>query len=172
MRKLRLLKFDTIHPQEFLKIKKEKWSDLETVPRKEYLERLIALRSNFSDFYTYNLPADQWEAEEFISNDDDYVSRVGKETPGFTINKEFIKDVLLRRGDRLRIIERYINKYKPDIIFSREHSGIPSSFWQRFRKHTLIVARLAAPMPHMWHPNDFDLIYTSTEEFRIFFSIT
>ena len=63
----KLIKFDVIHPGEYLVQKKKSWPDLPTISRQEYLARLIRLRSNYSDFYTYHLNQEgDWEAEEFF----------------------------------------------------------------------------------------------------------
>ena len=53
--KLKLLKFDIIHPVSYLNEKKNEWKDIRSISAKEYRDRLIALRSNYSDYYTYHL---------------------------------------------------------------------------------------------------------------------
>ena len=53
--KLKLTKFDIIHPSEYLDQKKGEWTDLATLSQAAYRDRLIRLRSNYSDFYTYHL---------------------------------------------------------------------------------------------------------------------
>lgn len=174
---MKFLKFDTIHPQSYLdKVQansKQDW-DLAKLNRKTYLNKLISLRSNFSDFYAYNLSLEGWEAEEFILSDE-YMEVVAQEIFGSFSNIERIKH---QYKDKIRpieqrwhkkIIREYIKKYKPDVIFVREQSGLPSSFWADVAYGALLVNRIACPIPKGWELVYWDLIYTSTEEYKNFF---
>lgn len=176
--KRKLIKFDIIHPPEYLAQKKQSWPDLHTVSRKEYQDRLIRLRSNYSDFYTYPLnQSDEWEAEEFFLLDDTFLEKTAREL--FGSNYKFIKHWYSRRNARLRfnpgkwrdyVIDQYIQKVKPDVIFVRSQP-IPSSFWQKYREDTLLVSRLSARLPFSWHPNHWDIIYTDQPDFKKFFEL-
>ncbi|MDT0649090.1 glycosyltransferase family protein [Autumnicola edwardsiae] len=177
MKKKKLIKFDIVHPSEYLEQKKKKWKDLDSISAEEYRNRLIKLRSNYSDFYTYHLnKMEDWEAEEFFLLDDTYLFKIAEELFGkshalrrfrYGYNKRL---KLNPRKWRNYVVDKYIQKFKPDVIFARSQP-IPSAFWQRYRKHTLLVARLSARLPHAWHPNDWDLIYTDQPDFRTFFEL-
>lgn len=172
---MKLLKFDTINPESYL-IKKtnENFSKVKEFSRTELLDWIISLRSNFSDFYTYNLKNEGWEAEEFIVSDF-YIEKVADEIyrgkTGLKRTYESVKDILrpLKSRWNKRIIVDYIKQYKPDVIFVREVIGIPSEFWRYFMDRSLLVCRIAAKIPRNWSPLDWDMILTSTETFRNFF---
>ena len=178
MKKLRLLKFDIIHPTEYLERKKLEWKDLEKISLEEYRDRLIKLRSNYSDFYTYHLnETGKWQAEEFFLLDDDYLEKVARKLFGKNYNWEKFKNGTGRLGLRLvkskwenYIIDQYIKRFSPDVIFVRSQP-IPSRFWQKYRNDTLLVSRLSARLPKNWHPNDWDLIYTDQPDFKTFFEL-
>ncbi len=174
---MRIIKFDTVNPEKYLNSLIEKNEEkVDKMNRQEMLEWIIATRSNFSDFYTFNLRQMGWEAEEFIVTDR-YLEKVEKDLYGSSKAVKNIKDMLadtvrpVKDRRKLNIIKDYLNRYKPDVIFVREQIGIPSEFWGSFSRKSLIVSRIAAPVPRFWSPADFDLIFTSTEIYRKFFEL-
>jgi hypothetical protein len=174
---MRLLKFDTINPEKYILRKiKDNASEISSMSRKQMLDWIISLRGNFSDFYTYHLRNLGWEAEEFIVSEP-YLEKVIDELYGATKGIIHLKDDILNKlrpfKDRwkLNVIKDYINNYKPDVILIREQIGIPSDYWHGFRNKSLIVSRIATPVPRYWSHTDFDLILTSTEVFRTFFEL-
>ena len=83
MNKRKLIKFDIIHPTEYLEQKQKEWTDINEISLEEYRQRLIELRSNYSDFYTYHLnKTGGWEAEEFFLLDNVFLEKVAKELFG------------------------------------------------------------------------------------------
>ena len=174
----KLLKFDIVHPSEYLEQKKEEWDDLEELSLEEYRERLIKLRSNYSDYYTYHLNnKDNWEAEEFFLLDDTYIEKTAKKLFGldrsikkwwYGLNKTRLR--YNKRRWRNYVIDQYIKHFKPDVIFVRSQP-LPSSYWQKYRDSSLLVARLSARLPYNWHPNHWDLIYTDQPDFKTFFEL-
>ena len=174
---LRLLKFDTINPELYIqnKIKSNKEA-LDKMGRAEVLDWIISTRGNFSDFYTYNLKAAGWEAEEFFINHY-YIEKVADELYGRGKKLRYIKEKLknklrpVKNRWTLEVIIDYVRSYKPDVILVREKINIRSDFWKNFGKDSLLVARLAAQMPRLWTPADWDLILTSTEAYKTFFEL-
>jgi spore maturation protein CgeB len=175
---MRLLKFDTIHPVSFLNKKKEEWgTNINQGSRVDYLNKLVSLRSNYSDFYTYNLNLLGWDSEEFFVNDNDYINFVAKELWDGKI--DFIKFFEKIKGrirpieDRWKkkVIRDYIKKFKPDIIFVREASGIASSDWKDISNGAKLVNRIACPLPKGWELGYWDLVYTSTKDYNDFFNL-
>lgn len=174
---IRLLKFDIIHPREYLDKKKEEWDDLAGLSMKEYRERLIGLRSNYSDYYTHHLDqTEEWQAEEFFLMDEDYLSKAAKKSLGpkrfihqaiAWVARRFLKDP---KYYQRKVVQSYIQDYQPDVIFVRSHP-LPSSTWKKFRGRSLLVARLSARLPYNWHPNDWDLLYTDLDNFKRFFEL-
>ena len=175
---MRLLKFDTIHPYTYINKKKQEWGEsINSISRLEYLGKLIKLRSNYSDFYTHNLNLYGWTSEEFIVNDNAYLDSVAKELWGSEIPllkiSENLKDKIRPIKDRWnkKIIRAYIKQFKPDIIFVRESSGISSAEWKDMANGAKLVNRIACPLPKGWEIIYWDLIYTSTLEFKNFFEL-
>ncbi|MGB3587754.1 MAG: glycosyltransferase [Tunicatimonas sp.] len=176
--KRKLIKFDIIHPPEYLAQKKQSWPDINSLSLGEYRERLIRLRSNYSDFYTYHLnQTGEWDAEEFFLLDDTFLEKTAQEL--FGSYHKLKKQWYSRKNTRLRfnpghwrdyVIDQYIQKVKPDVIFVRSQP-ISSRFWQKYRKNTLLVSRLSARLPFSWHPNHWDIIYTDQPDFKTFFEL-
>lgn len=174
---MRILKFDTVHPVEYLKTKQEEWKDdIPNLSREAYLDRVLALRSNFSDFYTQGWQKLGWEAEEFLAHDKIYLNKVAKEVFGSKLWLHKQKNQFI---DKLRPIElrwqkqimaAYIRHFNPDVIFVREDTRIPSDFWRWFGQSSLLVCRIACEVPRHWHHKDWDLIYTSTKEYVDYFT--
>ncbi|HMS64416.1 MAG TPA: glycosyltransferase [Ignavibacteria bacterium] len=174
---MRLLKFDTINPELYLTKKiNENIKLIEEMNRQEFLDWSISLRSNFSDFYSYNLNKLGWEAEEFFVNDH-YIDKVADDLYGKYKKLRFLKEsafnklIPVRDRTKLNIILDYVKKYKPDVIFVREISGLPSSLWKSFSDKTLIVNRIATIVPKQWSLRDWDLIFTSTNTYKNFFEL-
>lgn len=178
MAKHRLIKFDIIHPTEYLAKKKAEWTDLKDLSLEEYRERLIALRSNYSDFYTYHLnQSGEWRAEEYFLMDPDFTEKMADRL--FGRKKFYYKNRYARSKRTLKlsagrwerfVMDAYLRKEKPDVIFARSQP-IPSRHWQKYRKDSLLVARLSARLPYNWHPNHWDLIYTDQPDFQTFFRL-
>ncbi len=174
----RLLKFDVVHPAAYLQRKQAEWIDLDQISLSEYRARLNALRSNYSDYYTYPLnQTGEWEAEEYYLMDDVFADKVAQEVMGPVARLRAKASVSPYRylwrtalGYQMMVADAYIRRFKPDVIFVRSQP-FPSAWWNRFRKNTLLVARLSARMPRKWHPEDFDLIYTDQPDFQHFFEL-
>jgi hypothetical protein len=176
---MKLIKFDNIHPQDYLLRKQEEWKDaLGNLSLVQYRTRLNQLRSNYSDFYTYNLnQLGDWQAEEFYLHDRVFTDKLSREIYGSTAlprkiwNAGRVKPLGVNKEKWTeKLIEDYIVKKKPDVLFVRTHS-LRSAFWKKFDKQCLLVARLSASLPYHWHPYDWDLIYTDIEHFKTFFTI-
>jgi spore maturation protein CgeB len=174
---LKLLKFDTINPENYLKSKIDADPQrFKNMKRKEFLDYMISLRSNFSDFYTYNLNKLGWQAEEFFITKY-YLDKVADELYGSRKNLlkagEEIKNRVRPFKKRwiLKVLMDYISDFKPDVILVRELVGIPSEFWRTYSGKILLVSRIATPVPRYWSVSDWDLILTSTEAFRTFFEL-
>ena len=170
----RLLKFDIIHPENYLERKHQEWDDIDQLTSQEYRERLNSLRSNYSDFYTFYLNEMGWEAEEFYLLDSFYLSKLGKElfgllSPWYKLKSKILQKIRPARfGWDKTVIDAYIKRFKPDVIFVRSQP-IPSAFWQKYRDQVLLVSRLSARLPKRWHPDDWDIVYTDLKVFKDFF---
>jgi len=177
MKKLTLIKLDIIHPPEYLEKKQKEWTDLSQLSVDEYRNRLIALRSNYSDFYTYHLnQTGEWQAEEYFLKDDVFTNKIAKELFGW---KYAIEKFWFGRNRKLRhnkkrwerhVLRKFLRSRNDDVIFVRSQP-IQSQFFRAFYRESLLVSRLSARLPKAWHPNDWDLIYTDQPDFKTFFEI-
>lgn len=170
-----LLKFDVIHPHAYLQRKHREWDDLDALSLDAYRDRLNALRSNYSDYYTHYLDPDVWEGEEFYLSDPVFLQKVEEELYGTAAPVQRTKHRVLSRlgrgpGRQRAVVRDYIQARQPDVLFARSQP-FPSAFWQAFRDQSLLVARLSARMPKRWHPEDFDVLYTDVPIFRDFFEL-
>lgn len=173
---MKLLKFDIIHPNHYLQKKQQEWKeDLDKLSLEDYHDKLVKLRSNFSDFYTYSFSQLGWEAREFFPSDNIYLEKVAQNLFGNSLIIERVKNQLKNKlypiEERWKyfIIREYIKNYNPDILFIREAVGISSRFWREFSNKKLVVARLSAPLPADWSPFDFDVIYTDVPIYQKLF---
>ncbi|GJL81765.1 MAG: hypothetical protein DHS20C01_13990 [marine bacterium B5-7] len=173
---MKLIKIDTIHPKQYLQKILSTWQDeVGSLKYKEYHDRLIKLRVNNSDFYTHNLKELGWDASEYFLNDEVYEQKVASELYGplcsaFKLkNRLFNRSNQWRRSWKLQIYHDLIELEKPDVLFIREHSGLPSNFWRQFKNNCLLVSQISALMPRDWSPLDYDAIYTDIPTYRDFF---
>lgn len=174
---MKLLKFDVIHPVEYLEQKKAEWNDLEDLSLEEYRQRLINLRSNYSDFYTHHLEEHGWQAEEYFLLDKDFEEKIAAKVFGSNLKREKFKTWLRNKRIpdphrwRNKVLQAYIKSFQPDVIFVRSQP-VESRFWLRFKRQGIkIVGRLSARLPFEWHPNHFDLLYTDQPDFQKFFEL-
>lgn len=173
---MRLIKFDTLYPAEYLQNKiKENQTKVSKMSFHEYHQWLLDLRMNYSDFYSHNLSNDGWEADEFFLNDDTYIKKCGKLHFGIFLKAykifhrfhNMISHTSVPFSER--IIRKHIRSKRPDVLFVREQVFIRSSFWEEFRKDMLVVSRMDCGMPRNWSPFSFDLIYSNIPSFIEFF---
>ncbi len=173
----RLIKFDIVHPANYLHAKQAEWADLADLTLDEYRARLNALRSNYSDYYTHPLnETGHWEAEEYYLMDEVFAQKVFR-TFGPVRRAKIRARARLwrytwRTGDgfEMAVADAHVRRLAPDVIFVRSQP-IPGTWWGRFRYMSLLVARLSARMPRHWHPEDFDLVYTDQPDFQHFFRL-
>lgn len=170
---IRLLKFDVVHPADYLRRKQVERPDLEDMPLAKYRDWLIGLRSNYSDFYTHWLnEAGGWVAEEFFLNDDLFLQKVAREVFGATAaarrHAAWVGRRLGRRSWQEVVVAAYIDRFRPDAVFARSNP-IPSRFW--YERDALAISRLSARLPWEWHPDHFDLLFTDDPTFRAFFEM-
>jgi hypothetical protein len=176
---MRLLKFDSLHPLEYLSdLKEANMEKISKMSLNEYRQWLISTRMNFSDFYSYNLGKLGWESEEFFLNDLNFQQKVefyifGSFVKIFKIFFVFEKLFLVNTVDtwKEKVIQLYVSFYKPDVIFIREHSGVNSQFWHRFRNKALVINRISAALPKNWSPYHFDYIYTDVAVYKKLFKL-
>ena len=174
----RLIKFDVIHPREWLRAKQAAHPNLAALDIFAYRDWLNGLASNYSDFYTHYLnQLDEWEAEEYYLLDPVFVDKMADYLYG-PVRRALLRlraglKQALGHGTRNwadQVLRDYVRRRDPDVLFVRSQPR-PSRFWRQFSPRSLLVARLSARLPDQWHPNDFDLIYTDQLDFKTFFEL-
>jgi hypothetical protein len=190
-RKLRLLKFDSVYPFDFLLKKQATQRErLAGLSYEQYYEWLMAQRLNFSDFLTHYMNETGWTAREVLSLDDLLLQKLPvtfrpslaakiRETLHRLASYSVIDLVglkILKQQKRLRReyrLANYIKSFQPDVLVVREPSQMKGSFWDRFRDRCLIVGVTGCTTLDTWDWNThrYDLIFTLTEEYRNFFNV-
>lgn len=190
-RKLRLLKFDSVYPFDFLLKKQAAQRErLVGLSYEQYYEWLMAQRLNFSDFLTHYMNEAGWTAREVLSLDDLLLQKLPvtfhpslaartRETLHRLASYSVIDLVglkILKQQRRLRReyrLANYIKSFQPDVLCVREPSQMKGAFWDRFRERCLIVAFTGCITLDTWDWNAHrhDVIFTLTEEYRNFFNV-
>ncbi len=191
---LRLLKFDTAHPEGYLqRLQQERSSELESLDYAAYYRWLMELRVGMSDFLTHPMNEAGWVAREFLAKDRLLMRKLAEsgEIQGVGLSGRLrfaaqhasslsLFDIVSLRWDRRRDLERrywlmrrYIESFKPDVIFVREPAHIDGEFFDRFRDRCALVALIGCNTNHAqhWDPHRYDAVFTLTGEYDRFFKI-
>jgi hypothetical protein len=187
--KLRLLKFDSVHPYDFLHRKQaQDRQRLLGLSYEEYYAWLMAQRLGMSDFLTFYMNEAGWRAREVVPVDEILLEKLPVSVRPSArkrahqllrrIASSPVKDFLTLRSineneqiRRENKYEAYINSFKPDVIFIREPCHVDGRFWDRFRDRCLIVGFTGCTTldPWNWNTHRHDVIFTLTEEYLNFF---
>lgn len=175
---MKILKFDTLYPTSYLQTKiNQNIEQIKKMNFIEYNDWLIKLRMNFSDFYTFNLREEGWEANEiFLHSNRYYIRKLGIHYYGIAfyliqLIYKLRNSVCKSKKSLLeKLIKKIIYVERPDVIFIREQSGVNSLFWNSFRNKALVVSRMECGVPKYWSPSCYDLVYTNINTYRDFFN--
>ena len=191
---LRLLKFDTAHPEGYLqRLQQQRAAELVPLGYEDYYRWLMELRVGMSDFLTYPMNQAGWVAREFWAKDRLLMRKLAAsgevESVGLTDRVRFglqhalslsLRDVASFRwglGSDLKkrywLISRYIESFRPDVIFVREPAHIDGEFFNRFRDRCALVALIGCNTNHAqhWDPHRYDALFTLTGEYDRFFKV-
>jgi hypothetical protein len=191
---LRLLKFDTAHPEGYLQhLQRQCAAELAPMDYEEYYRWLMGLRVGMSDFLTHPMNQAGWVTREFLPKDRLLMRKLAEsgEVKGIGLSGRFrfgaqhalslsLLDIVCLRWGRRRDLERrywfmrrYIESYKPDVIFVREPAHIDGEFFDRFRDRCALVALIGCNTNHAqhWDPHRYDAVFTLTGEYHRFFKI-
>lgn len=189
--KLKILKFDTIHPPMYLVEKQKEAAEvIRSMNYHQYYHWLMALRNNTSDSFTHYMNQAGWEAREFVTCDDLFLNKLERAGEFRFGTDDRLRTVVSHAaawclGDvaRLRLggdlarqvkyarIRSYIEAFRPDVLFLREPSHIDGRFFDQFRDKCLIVSLVACNTSYVWNWNIHrnDVIFTATAVYRDFF---
>lgn len=190
----RLLKIDSAHPLSHLTAKQTQVAtQLKCLDYEGYYRWLIAQRFGLSDHLTYFLNCAGWHAREYLPGDRVLARKLvrSREVASKGISDEItlllkhaasmsLKDFLLLnwlRGWKKKHleyrIEKYIETFRPDVLFIREPCHLDGRFFDRFRNRCVIAGFIACNTNHPvnWDPHRHDLLFTLTSEYAEFFKI-
>jgi hypothetical protein len=193
-RPLRLLKIDSCHPLSYLAaVQQAERPALEGMSYEEYYAWLMGLRLGLSDYLTHLMNEAGWTAREFVPQDgwlrrklsesgqvpsERYSQRLrslaafaSDLTPRQVLSGAFGASYRNRR--KYDFIRRYIEAFRPDIIFIREPSHVDGGFFAQFRDRCVIASFIGCDTNHPinWDPFRNDIIFTLTDEYRDFFRV-
>ena len=193
-RSLRLLKFDSCHPLSYLDARQRAESaELSRMSYEQYYSWLMGLRIGLSDYLTNPMNEAGWHTREFMAQDGWLIRKLSEQGgawsgEGLNICKpvaHHAANLTLRRlasGDWRRgwpmarkewIIQKYIDSFRPDVLFIREPCHLDGRFWDRFRSKCVIASFIACNTNHAinWDPHRSDVIFTLTPEYANFFAV-
>lgn len=190
---IRLLKFDSCHPMTYLDLlQRQHAAQLRDMSYEEYYRWLMGCRLGLSDYITHPMSEAGWDAREFIAQDGwlrckliesgqvkvagsarlkDALRHVGRKTLGEVAAGRI--GAGWQQSQRERLVEDYIESFRPDVLFIREPCHIDGKFWDRFRGKCVIASFIACNTNHAihWDPHRSDLIFTLTPEYADFFRV-
>ena len=136
-------------------------------------KRLFANLFGTADFYSKALTGLGHPAQDIILNNQ-YLQQCWLEENTNIIMSltEKIQDIIISRfpiiGGKitqnweLKVLERQINQFKPDILYSHNLGYIDPDFLQRMKPRVkLIIGQIACPLPFWRNFDPYDLIITS-----------
>lgn len=188
--KLKVLKIDTFYPASYLNSLQERDKHIiSDYNYDEYYNWLINQRSYLSDYITYPMNLNGWDAREFISHDNILIKKlcVSGEIKFKQVDKLFywIYRIFTAKIYQLFIwnewkkilntkdfyLQKYITTFNPDIIFLREPTQIDGRFFDRYKNKKFIISLIGCPFRHANNFNFLrsDLILTITKEYHDFF---
>lgn len=158
----------------------------------EYYDWMISQRMYLSDYFTYQMRQEGWEAREFIAHDsllmeklisDGEIKKTGiRHKLSFLVKfalsiplKDLFRPHILkpiwRKELKQWLIEKYIESYNPDVLFIREPSQIDGRFFDKYKKSKLIVTLIGCNTSHAhrWYAHRNDLIFTIFPSYYDFF---
>lgn len=191
---IRVLKFDSCHPLFYLHSRQQ--AEAEQISRMDYGQYygwLMGLRFGLSDYLTHAMNQGGWEAREHIPWDDELLRKAVDARLMRGVDRFPFWRPLARHASRLTfydaavgkwaagwkqerkqwLIERYIESFRPDVIFVREPCHLDGRLWHRFREKCVIASFIACNTSDAknWDTHRNDLIFTLTPEYENFFAV-
>lgn len=190
---MRVLKFDTFYPTNYLDLKKSENKEiLAALNYEEYYDWLMSQRSYLSDFFTFQMNKNGWEAIEFITHDSLLIKKlIENGTISTKSNLWFLKNIIFRLS-RLRLIDfitfkykeifkkdiyyyldLYIQKVNPDIIFLREPTQLNGDYFTKYKNRKFIISLIGCRTEHAlnWNEKRSDLILTILPEYQSYYNL-
>ena len=192
---MRILKFDILYPNDyFLKKQEENKELISNLSFEGYVEWIHSLKIGYGDIITEELKKAGCEVQDYYNQDEVFLHKLKKKyhfNPGFLHNifskdikflKQFSLKKLLqsRKNQQVRselqknvIVRKYIDEYKPDIIFLREPCQVDNAIFREIKNDYLVATLIGCNITHPinWQAQTSDVIFTLIPEYKTFFEI-
>ncbi|OGG15290.1 hypothetical protein A2875_00665 [Candidatus Gottesmanbacteria bacterium RIFCSPHIGHO2_01_FULL_46_14] len=169
---MKFLILDPYYPA-FLKSFYQENPKAKDLPYHQQQKRMMRDLFGTADFYSKALTGLGHQAHDITINNQFLQQRWLDENTNIVMSlKEKIQDAVISRfpiisgkiaqNRELKVLERQINHFKPDILYSHNLGYIDPDFLQRMKpKVKLIVGQIACPLPFWRNFDPYDLIITS-----------
>lgn len=191
---MRLAKFDILYPHEFLIDQQQRnWEMLQKMDFNTYLKWLNSLKIGLYNIFERELTPIGWTVFEYYNQDDLFVEKLAKKH-----NIRFNWSNIFKKKNRLlwmdqplnrligaihldsfrkpiykqMVIKRFLEIYKPQIIYLREPSQIDNLLWKGYKQKYLVASFIGCNISHPqnWLPHNSDIIFTNIPDFASFFN--
>ena len=193
-KKLKVLKFDLLYPEEYFKqVQKENQNAIEKMNLHQYIDWIHEQKMGYGEVITKEFKREGWEVLDYYFQDIVYFNKV-KEHSGirltpfdiFSAKKRrayyhaTLKDVFSAFTDKFTrdwilgeaYAWRFIEYYKPDIIFIREPIGMSNLMFEGLKKKYFIVSLVGCNIVGLknWRMDFSNLIFTLFPEYKNYFN--
>lgn len=192
---MKILKFDLLYPQSYFEtLKQTQIKFLEELSLLDYIDWIHSLQIAYGETISFHFKERGWEVLDFYNQDQIFLQKIKlfsgikpvlndilsaqkrKDYYHFTLKnlvKAFTDSVARDQIKNEVFIRRFIQYYKPDVIFLREPSQVNNQLFHDLKKKYLIVTLIGCNISHPvnWTPLNSDLIFTIIPEYQQFFQI-
>lgn len=190
---MRILKFDILYPNDyFLQKQEENKTLIGKLSFEEYVQWIHSLKIGYGDIITKELKKAGWEIQDYYNQDPVFIQKL-KESHHF--NTDFIRNLFsknikylkpftlktilqYRRVKNVRqevqkniLLRKFIDAYKPDIIFLREPCQVDNAIFREIKDQYLVATLIGCNISHPinWQAQNSDTIFTIFPEYKTFF---
>ncbi len=191
---MKVLKFDLLYPEEYFKeIQKENAALIDKMNLHEYVDWIHQQKMGYGEVITNEFRREGWEVLDYYFQDIVYFNKVKKHSgirlsPFDIFSKKkrkayyhaTLKDVFNSFTDKFTrdwilgesYAWRFIEYYKPDIIFIREPIGMSNLMFEGLKKKYFIVSLVGCNMVGLknWRMDFSNLIFTLFPEYKNYFN--
>ena len=191
---MKVLKFDLLYPEEYFKqVQKENKHLVDKMNLHQYIDWIHEQKMGYGEVITKEFKREGWEVLDYYFQDIVYFNKV-KEYSGirltpfdiFSAKKRrayyhaTLKDVFNAFTDKFArdwilgeaYAWRFIEYYKPDIIFIREPIGMSNLMFEGLKKKYFIVSLIGCNVVGLknWRMDFSNLIFTLFPEYKKYFN--
>lgn len=191
---MKVLKFDLLYPEEYFKeVQKDNKKLIDKMNLHEYIDWIHQQKMGYGEVITKEFKREGWEVVDYYFQDIIYFNKVKKHSgirlspfDFFSAKKRrayyhaTLKDVFNAFTDKFTrdwilgeaYAWRFIEYYKPDIIFIREPIGMSNLMFEGLKKKYFIVSLVGCNIVGLknWRMDFSNLIFTLFPEYKNYFN--